>query len=99
MAKPFNLNIQPEKAKSLDDLESVVSDDMELDIPRMSSGAKSLSQNSAYSGGLTNSPSSGGDSQVMSTCPCGHLHGPNQGNHHDIYAVGLSSEPLLRGPD
>lgn len=32
-------------------------------------------------------------------CPCGHLHGPGQGNHHDIHAVGLSDFPLLRGPD
>ncbi|CAK7897582.1 hypothetical protein CAAN1_04S00628 [[Candida] anglica] len=30
-------------------------------------------------------------------CPCGHLHG--QGEHHDISAVGFSSQPLLRGPD
>lgn len=32
-------------------------------------------------------------------CPCGHLHGPGQSNHHDIHAVGLSDFPLLRGPD
>lgn len=32
-------------------------------------------------------------------CPCGYLHGPGQGHHDDIHAVGLSNEPLLRGPD
>ncbi|KAK6204985.1 uncharacterized protein RJT21DRAFT_111528 [Scheffersomyces amazonensis] len=32
-------------------------------------------------------------------CPCGYLHGPGQGNNHDITAVGFSSEPLLRGPE
>lgn len=30
-------------------------------------------------------------------CPCGHLHG--QGEHVDLAAVGLSSTPLMRGPD
>ncbi|CAH6718446.1 hypothetical protein CLIB1444_01S06898 [[Candida] jaroonii] len=34
-----------------------------------------------------------------SECPCGYLHGPGQGHHDDINAVGLSSQPLLRGPD
>ncbi|KAG7662675.1 uncharacterized protein J8A68_003805 [[Candida] subhashii] len=32
-------------------------------------------------------------------CPCGHLHGPGQGNHHDITCVGLSDHPLLIGPE
>lgn len=32
-------------------------------------------------------------------CPCGFLHGPGQGDHFDIHAVGLSDVPLLRGPD
>lgn len=32
-------------------------------------------------------------------CPCGYFHGPDQGTHHDIMAVGLAREPLLRGPD
>lgn len=32
-------------------------------------------------------------------CPCGYFHGPGSGHHLDIKAVGLSSEPLLRGPD
>ncbi|KAG5420666.1 hypothetical protein I9W82_002547 [Candida metapsilosis] len=32
-------------------------------------------------------------------CPCGHLHGPGQGHHEDIGAVGFADFPLLRGPD
>lgn len=32
-------------------------------------------------------------------CPCGYLHGPGSDEHHDILAVGLASQPLLRGPD
>lgn len=36
---------------------------------------------------------------VQTECPCGFLHGPGQGDHHDIHAVGLSGVPLLRGPD
>lgn len=37
------------------------------------------------------------DSQEYIECPCGHMHGPGQGDHHDIHAVGLASVPLLRG--
>lgn len=32
-------------------------------------------------------------------CPCGHLHGPGQGHHEDIGAIGFAHFPLLRGPD
>jgi hypothetical protein len=32
-------------------------------------------------------------------CPCGFLHGPDQGHHVDISAKGFSNVPLLRGPD
>ena len=32
-------------------------------------------------------------------CPCGHLHGPGQGHHEDIGAVGFADFPLLRGPE
>ncbi|KAI5948894.1 hypothetical protein KGF57_005087 [Candida theae] len=32
-------------------------------------------------------------------CPCGHLHGPGQGHHEDIGAIGFADFPLLRGPD
>lgn len=74
MDKTFNLNIAERNAKSLDNLASEVSDDMEVE----------------------NDPKPVKDTK---SCPCGYLHGPNQGHHHDIYAVGLSSEPLLRGPD
>lgn len=33
-----------------------------------------------------------------SSCPCGHLHGPGQGDDHDHVAVGLTNNPLFRGP-
>ncbi|KAI5969656.1 hypothetical protein CANMA_001319 [Candida margitis] len=38
---------------------------------------------------------------IVSTydCPCGHMHGPGQGHHEDIGAVGFADFPLLRGPD
>lgn len=36
---------------------------------------------------------------TQAECPCGFLHGPGQGDHFDIHAVGLSDAPLLRGPD
>lgn len=39
------------------------------------------------------------NSASFQDCPCGFLHGPGQGHHHDKQAVGLSSFPLLRGPD
>lgn len=32
-------------------------------------------------------------------CPCGYFHGPGESGHHDIRAVGFTSQPLLRGPD
>lgn len=32
----------------------------------------------------------------LNSCPCGHLHG--EGEHEDITAVGMSSNPM-RGPD
>lgn len=32
----------------------------------------------------------------LDSCPCGHLHG--EGEHEDITAVGMSSNPM-RGPD
>ncbi|KAK6458960.1 uncharacterized protein RJT20DRAFT_132117 [Scheffersomyces xylosifermentans] len=32
-------------------------------------------------------------------CPCGYFHGPGQGHHHDLKAIGFSSQPLMRGPD
>ena len=37
------------------------------------------------------------DEVVQLVCPCGYLHG--EGEHNDLSAVGLSSTPLLRGPD
>ncbi|RCK59329.1 hypothetical protein Cantr_07773 [Candida viswanathii] len=39
------------------------------------------------------------EDEEMFECPCGHMHGPGQGNHHDVHAVGLAPVPLLRGPD
>lgn len=44
-----------------------------------------------------------GDGSGMDTredeCPCGYFHGPGESGHHDIKAVGFTSQPLLRGPD
>ncbi|CUM49232.1 unnamed protein product [Debaryomyces tyrocola] len=44
-----------------------------------------------------------GDGPEMDTredeCPCGYFHGPGESGHHDIKAVGFTSQPLLRGPD
>ncbi|CAG89564.1 DEHA2F19184p [Debaryomyces hansenii CBS767] len=44
-----------------------------------------------------------GDGSEMDTredeCPCGYFHGPGESGHHDIRAVGFTSQPLLRGPD
>lgn len=36
---------------------------------------------------------------LLNDCPCGRFHGPGQGYHDDLTAVGLSEFPLLRGPD
>ncbi|EGV66611.1 hypothetical protein CANTEDRAFT_112323 [Yamadazyma tenuis ATCC 10573] len=35
---------------------------------------------------------------IQKECPCGYMHGPGQGDHHDTSAVGLG-DPLLRGPE
>ncbi|KAG7191710.1 uncharacterized protein KQ657_002846 [Scheffersomyces spartinae] len=32
-------------------------------------------------------------------CPCGYLHGPGQGDHQDLQAVGFANIPLMRGPE
>lgn len=38
-------------------------------------------------------------SSVSEDCPCGFFHGPGQGDHHDIKAVGFAEIPLMRGPE
>lgn len=83
MDKTFNLTLQERHAKSLDTF-SDLSDSMPVDEELESTTATHTRE---FPRGSDHS------------CPCGHLHGPNQGHHHDIHAVGLASEPLLRGPD
>lgn len=71
---------------------TVINRNSGLVTPSMSNDAKDLREISGL-----------GDGSGMDTredeCPCGYFHGPGESGHHDIKAVGFTSQPLLRGPD